>query len=132
MVYEDVATQWHLAGEHGFDVASFERGTRDEIEIDPLVSSVGGPRKLIHDNASPESEPAGAVRVCLRDLGLGLASIIPRSCRLCDGNAERLRLDELLGFEARREVEVGSEPALLPRDCDVERKSDQKSEPQKT
>ena len=67
------------------------------------------------------------MRVCLRDLGLGLASIIPRSCRLCDGNAERLRLDELLGFEARREVEVGSEPALLPRDCDVERKSDQKS-----
>jgi hypothetical protein len=66
---------------------------------------------------SPASEPAGDVRVCLRDLGLGLASIIPRvSCKFCDGNAERLRLDELPGFEARRELEVGSEPALLPRD----------------
>ena len=101
---------------HGFGVASSERETREELEIDPLVSLVGGSRELIHDNASPESEPAGAVRVCLRDLGLGLASIIPRSCRFCDGNAERLRLDELPGFEARRELEAGSEPALLPRD----------------
>jgi hypothetical protein len=67
------------------------------------------------------------VRVCLRDLGLGLASIIPReSCKFCDGNAERLRLDELPGFEPRRELEMGSEPALLPRDCDVEKESQTK------
>lgn len=61
------------------------------------------------------------MRVCLRDLGLGLASIIPReSCKLRDGNAERLRFDELPVFEALRELEAGSEPALLPRDYDVD------------
>jgi hypothetical protein len=78
--------------------------------------SIGGPRAS-KGTESPVSEPVGAVRVCLRDFGLGLASITPReSCKPCDGNAERLRLDALPAFEARRELEVGSEPALLPRD----------------
>ncbi len=85
------------------------------------VLSTGGPRAF-KDTDSPVSEHAAAVRVCLRDFGLGLASIIPReSGKLCDGNAGRLRLDELPAFEVRRELEVGSEPALLQRDYDVEK-----------
>jgi hypothetical protein len=96
---------------------------REELESVPLVI----PRNInwwttCKDIDSPVSEPTGTVRVCLGDFGLGLASIIPReSGKLCDGNAERLRFDELPVFEARREVEVGSEPALLQRDYDVEK-----------
>ena len=62
------------------------------------------------------------LRICLRGLGLGLALIIPgESCKFCDGDAERLRLDELPGCEALRKVYVSSETALSPQGCDAEK-----------